>query len=161
MDVREPVSAEVEALATIWYDGWQDAHAGILPDELRRARTWESFRERLRAHLPDVRVVGEPGTPLGFCMLQSDELYQLFVSEAARGTGVAAALVDDAEARLAAAGFTTGWLACAIGNRRAARFYEKRGWHLARTSTIHLELPHRVFPLDVWRYEKAVIPSAD
>jgi hypothetical protein len=48
-------------LAAIWYDAWQDAHAQILPAELKRFRTLESFRDRLRAALPDVRVVGPPG----------------------------------------------------------------------------------------------------
>jgi ribosomal protein S18 acetylase RimI-like enzyme len=47
-------------------------------------------------------------------------LYQLFVSPHARGSGVAAALIADAEARLAERGVQTAWLACAIGNDRAS-----------------------------------------
>jgi GNAT superfamily N-acetyltransferase len=61
-------------------------------------------------------------------MTKDDELYQLFVSAQSRGAGVAAALIADAEARLLARGVETAWLACAIGNERAARFYEKCGW---------------------------------
>jgi GNAT superfamily N-acetyltransferase len=44
-------------------------------------------------------------------MLKGDELYQLYVSAPARGSGVAAALVADAEARLAEGGVKTAWLA--------------------------------------------------
>ena len=88
MDVRAAEESEVGHLATIWHDGWHDAHAQIVSAELTRLRTWESFRERLRAALPNVRVVGPPGEPVGFCIVKGDELYQLFVSAASRGSGV-------------------------------------------------------------------------
>jgi GNAT superfamily N-acetyltransferase len=157
MEIRKPEPAESDALAQLWFDGWQDAHARIVPDELRRARTLVSFRERMRAGLADARVVGPKGAPLGFAMLKGDELYQLYVAAAGvRGTGVAAALIADAEARIAATGAATAWLACAIGNERAARFYEKSGWHRTGVVTSRLETPDGIFPLDVWRYEKRV-----
>jgi GNAT superfamily N-acetyltransferase len=152
--VRNADEGEVDRLARIWLDGWRDAHERILPAELTRVRTLESFRDRLEAALPDVRVIGEPGEPAGFCIVKDDELYQLFVSADARGSGVAARLVSDAEARIAANGARTGWLACAIGNDRAARFYEKRGWRRAGTMINRLETPAGIFPLEVWRYEK-------
>lgn len=156
MDVRDAQSSELDQLATLWHDGWTDAHAAILPAELRRFRTWESFRERLAHDLANTRVIGAPGQPLGFCIVKGDELYQLYVSAQARGAGVAAALIDDAESRLAQSGVETAWLACAIGNERAARFYEKRGWHRAGAMVNELDTPEGIFPLEVWRYEKAV-----
>ena len=88
------------------------------------------------------------------CWVKDDELYQLFVATEARGAGVAAALVADAERTLAARGVRTAWLACAIGNHRAARFYEKCGWRLARTMVNELEVPGGTFEIEVWRYEK-------
>jgi len=111
---------------------------------------------RLTAALDTTRVIGPVGAPLGLCMIKDDELYQLYVARQARGTGAAAALVADAEARLAARGFATAWLACAIGNDRAARFYEKCGWVMAREAVNRLETPAGVFELAIWRYEKAV-----
>lgn len=154
MDVRDAQPGEVDQLAKLWHDAWRDGHAAIVPAELTRRRTLESFRERMRASLPEVRVVGQPGQPLGFCTVRGDELYQLFVAAEARGTGVAAALAADAEARLAESGVETAWLACAIGNERAARFYEKRGWRRAGTTVSRLATPQGEFPLEVWRYEK-------
>ena len=156
MDVRDAEEHEVEALAKIWYDGWNDAHAQIVPAELKRIRTLESFTERMRAALATVRVAGPTGAPVGFHMLKDDELYQLYVSAQSRGSGVAAALIADAETRLADAGFETAWLACAIGNDRAARFYEKSGWRRVGNMINPLETPNGMLDLEVWRYEKRV-----
>src|SRR5713226_6291013 len=111
MDVRAAEEREIDRLAEIWYEGWQDAHAQILPAELRRFRSLESFRDRLQQALSNVRVVGPSGAPVGFCIIRKDELYQLYVSAASRGSGVATALIADAEARLAEAGIHTAWLA--------------------------------------------------
>jgi len=153
-EVRDAIESELDALARIWYDAWQDGHRAVVPPELTRVRTFDSFRDRLRAALPTVRAVGAPGQPVGFCMIKDDELYQLFVSAAARGTGVAAALLADGEARLATNGVTTAWLTCAIGNNRAARFYEKAGWRFTAEIPSRLETTEGVFVLNVWRYEK-------
>ena len=154
MNVRAAEASEIDHLARIWYDGWQDAHAAIMPAELTRLRTLESFGERLRAALPDLRVVGPSAAPVGLCILKGNELYQLYVSAQARGSGVAAALMADAEARLAAEGFEIAWLACAIGNDRAARFYDKSGWRRTGTVAYEAEIPNGTVPLEVWRYEK-------
>lgn len=159
MRVRPAAATEIDQLASIWYDGWRDAHASIVPAELTQARSLASFRPRLQDALADIRVVGPPGDPVGFCIIKSDELYQLFVSAQARGSGAAAALIDDAEARLSASGVQTAWLACAIGNDRAARFYEKRGWHRVGTMVNHLHTQLGDFALDVWRYEKRLTPA--
>ncbi len=159
MNVRAADRAEIDQLAKIWYDSWQDAHSAILPAELARMRTLESFRDRLGAALPRVRVAGPIGAPLGFCLVTGDELDQLFVSAEARGTGVAADLLADGEHRLSESGVETAWLACAIGNDRAARFYEKSGWRRAGIMVHHPETPDGPFELEVWRYEKPLTRS--
>lgn len=156
MDARNAEEYEVDHLAKLWYQGWLDAHEQIVPAELKRIRTPESFGPRLKALLPSVRVVGPIGAPLGFHILKDDELYQLYVSAEARGAGVAAALIADAENLLAERGHETGWLACAIGNDRAARFYEKSGWRRAGNMINQLETESEVFDLEVWRYEKSL-----
>lgn len=160
MEVRAADAAELDRLARLWYDGWRDAHAAIVPADLVRFRTLDSFRERLRDALPSVRVAGPRGAPTGFCMVKEAEVYQLFVGAGSRGSGVAAALMDDAEARLAASGVETAWLACAIGNERAARFYEKRGWSRIGVMVNHLDTPGGPYQLEVWRYEKSLTNSA-
>ena len=154
--VRPAEETEIDQLARLWYDGWQDAHAEILPAELKRVRTLESFRDRIRAALSTTRVVGPRGAPAGFCIIKGDELYQLYVTAQSRGSPVATALIADAESRLRESGVKTAWLACAIGNERAARFYEKRGWQRVRTMMNPLETTAGIFQLLVWRYEKTL-----
>jgi len=154
--VRNAAPSEIRAIAQIWYDAWRDAHAKILPAELARIRTLESFQVRLDELLDIVRVTGDTGRPLGFCIVKDGELYQLFVAAEARGTGVASALLSDGEKRLVDSGVKIGWLACAVGNDRAARFYEKSGWYNAGTVNHSIETPEGDVDFDVWRYEKVL-----
>ena len=153
--IRDALPAEADYLAELWFSGWQDAHANILPLKLAQLRTLASFREHMREHLPDIRVAESDSDPLGFVMFKGDELYQFYVGAAARGTGVAAELMQDAEAVMKARGVDTAWLACAIGNDRAARFYAKRGWQHVGNTVLDLPMPDgSVFRLEVWRFEK-------
>lgn len=145
---------DLEPLARLWREGWVDAHLAIVPKDLITLRTPESFAGRMAAALPRVRALGPIGAPLGFHLIKGDELNQFYLAGEARGSGAAGVLMADAERRLVEAGVKTAWLACAIGNARAARFYEKSGWTLAREEVVESETSAGPFPLKVWRYEK-------
>ena len=161
MIVRDAYSSELDALALLFFEGWQDAHMSIVPPALVRVRTIESFHERLAARLPIFASPSARGTrPQDSNVIEDDELYNLHVARQARGTGVATALIADAEARLAGAGVGVAWLACTVGNDRAAQFYEKSGWHRACTEPYLAETSEGAFLLDVWRYEKRLAPLA-
>ncbi|GAB3012673.1 GNAT family N-acetyltransferase [Bowmanella dokdonensis] len=151
--IRDAKDSDIPTLAQIWFDGWQDAHAEILPSGLARHRTLESFAERLVHALKSVRVADSANGLLGFSMVKDDELYQLYVAAPGRGAGVAASLNADALSRIKEQGFQLAWLACAIGNARAARFYQKSGWNRTGTMISELETPEGIFHLEVWRYE--------
>lgn len=156
MNIRDAETSEIDALARLWHAAWQDGHAAVVSEELKRFRTYENFRERIEKKLTRIRVAGSVGEPLGFCIIDGDELNQLFVSADARGTGVAADLISDAEKTLLSNGIRTAWLACAIGNDRAARFYEKSGWLRTGNMFNNIETPDGVIELEVWRYEKSL-----
>ena len=156
MNDRPAAAHEIDYLAALWLEGWRDGHAHIAPAALVEARTLTSFAERLAAALPDTFVAGPEAAPAGFFMLRGDELYQFFVARSARGSSFAASLIAAAEAELARRGATTAWLACAVGNDRAARFYQKTGWRNVRTQVNRLETAAGVFEIEHWRYEKRV-----
>src|ERR1700722_16862536 len=105
--IRDVKPTEIGQLAKIWFDGWQDAHARIVPAELARLRTLQSFEERLRAASADVRAAVAADAAVGFYFLKGAELYQFYVSANARGSGIAAVLMADAEARLCEHGVHT------------------------------------------------------
>jgi ribosomal protein S18 acetylase RimI-like enzyme len=156
IDVRAARDGDVEALTGVWHEGWHDAHDAIVPEQLVALRTAESFRDRLRAGLHAVRVVVDAGIPVGFAMRRGAEVFQFYVARSARGTGAAARLMRDTEAQMTAAGVPVAWLACAVGNTRAARFYEKCGWTRTATVVIESETSTGTMPIQVWRYEKRV-----
>jgi GNAT superfamily N-acetyltransferase len=155
-NIRDAQLPEIGLLAKLWFDGWRDAHARIVPAELARVRTLQSFEERLHRTSGGVRVAAVAGQPVGFYILRGAELYQLYVSSDVRGSGAAAVLIADAEARLREEGVDTATLSCAVGNDRAARFYEKCGWSRTGTVTDDVVVPSGTFPLEVWRYEKSL-----
>lgn len=156
MRVRAASVDDLAALTRIWFEGWHDAHDAIVPPSLAALRTWSNFFGRLATELDAVRVIVEDGVPAGFAMMRGAEVFQFYVDRAARGSGAAALLMLDTEEQMAAAGIPVAWLACAVGNARAARFYEKCGWMRAATLTIESETSIGPFPIEVWRYEKSL-----
>ncbi|MBO9451852.1 GNAT family N-acetyltransferase [Tropicibacter sp. R16_0] len=142
--------------AELWHAGWHDAHAAIVPDELTELRTLDSFATRLKKYAATTRIAVRDGQVLGLCVVLKDEINQMYVSAQARGTGLAADLIQNGELRIRDAGHETAWLACAVGNDRAARFYEKRGWVNARTETLRFETQDGSYPLEIWRFEKTL-----
>ena len=127
--IRPADAADMAAVADLWHEGWHDGHAGHVPDGLTAARTLAAFHERTPARVGDTAVaVGDDGSLLGFVMVVGDEVEQVFVARAARGSGLAAELLAEAERRVATAGHAWAWLAVVVGNARARRFYERHGW---------------------------------
>jgi ribosomal protein S18 acetylase RimI-like enzyme len=126
--VRPAVAGDAGIVARIWRDGWRDGHLGNVPDELVAIRTPESFDTRARERVADTTVATVDGEVAGFVMVVGDEVEQVYVSAAHRGSGVAGLLLAEAERQVAAGGHTVAWLAVVGGNARARRFYERQGW---------------------------------
>jgi len=126
--LRPATDDDSDAIAQIWYDGWRDGHLDNVPDDLVAVRTRESFWTRAPNRIPDTVVAVVEGVVAGFVMVVGDEVEQVYVSSAHRGTGVARALLTDAERLVHANGHERAWLAVVAGNARARRFYERSGW---------------------------------
>lgn len=127
--IRPASVADMAAVAELWHEGWHTGHAGHVPEGLTVLRTLAAFHERTPGRVADTTVaVTEAGELLGFVMVAGDEVEQLFVGPAARGSGLADALLAEAESQVAAGAHSEAWLAVVAGNARARRFYEKCGW---------------------------------
>jgi GNAT superfamily N-acetyltransferase len=126
--IRPARPADMPAVAAIWHAGWPDGHLGHVADELVAIRTADSFRTRAAGRTNDTRVADADGEIAGFTMIVEDEVEQIYVAAAHRGTGVADLLLADAERRIREDGHRRAWLAVVAGNARARRFYERRGW---------------------------------
>lgn len=122
------VADDLKELAVLWFEGWHNAHAAVMPAAIVVQRTLESFRARAPAILEGSRVLRANNRMAGFCTVSSGEITHLFVAKPDWGTGVADILLKEAEIRVAVGGFTQARLRCIVGNDRAAKFYEKRGW---------------------------------
>ncbi|XVV08902.1 GNAT family N-acetyltransferase [Actinoplanes sp. CA-131856] len=127
-DLRPARDEDVPTIARIWESAWRDGHLGHVSEELVRLRTPETFDARTAAMVARTTVAVLDGAIVGFATVDGDEVEQVFVTAASRGSGVAADLLDAAERQVAAAGHETAWLAVVTGNARARRFYERRGW---------------------------------
>jgi GNAT superfamily N-acetyltransferase len=126
--LRPATPADVPVIAEIWYHGFRDGHLGNVPDELVAVRTAESFGPRTAHRIEDAVVAVVDDEVAGFIMVVAEEVEQVYVSAPHRGTGVAAALLAEAERLVKANGHEEAWLAVAPGNARARRFYERNGW---------------------------------
>jgi ribosomal protein S18 acetylase RimI-like enzyme len=154
VELRPATPADADTIATLWHSGWRDGHLGNVPDALAEHRSPASFRDRTTAHLADTTVAVVGDEIAGFIMVGTDEAEQVYVAATHRGSGLATVLLSEAERQIAAAGFTTAWLAVVPGNTRARRFYERQGWHDAGGFTYEATTATGTFPVPCRRYEK-------
>jgi GNAT superfamily N-acetyltransferase len=152
--IRAARPRDVEQIARIWDEGWRDAHLGNVPEALVRARTPASYPPRVRDRLTGTIVAHRGSDVQGFVVVVGDEVEQVYVASTARGTGVAAALIEDAERRIAEAGHLRAWLAVVANNARARAFYERQGWRDAGEFLYPAEVELGVVYVLCRRYEK-------
>jgi len=156
--IRPATAADIPALARLWHAGWHEAHAAYTPPALTALRTEADFTRRLDHLLADTRMAGDDPA-LGFCTIRDDELYQLFVSPAARASGLAARLLADGEARLAARGVGMARLDVGLENHRAAKFYTRQGWQETGTGEAMVDSARGPFHLRLRFFVKQVVPQ--
>jgi putative acetyltransferase len=129
--LRPATADDVDAIGSLFHQGWHDVHPGHVPDGLTERRTPEAFHDRVAqrvAQTGETTVAEVDGTVAGFIMVSGDEAEQVYVDRAFRGSGVAALLLTEAERQIAAGGYDVAWLVVVRGNERAQAFYAKQGW---------------------------------
>jgi ribosomal protein S18 acetylase RimI-like enzyme len=162
--LRPALDADIDAICTIWHNGWRDGHLGHVPAALLRHRRLDDFHVLVAARLDTTTVATIESVVVGFVTLHDDEIEQIYVAASARGSGVANALLAQGETVIGARS-DRAWLAVVAGNARARRFYERNGW--CDTGPIVNPAPTAKgasIPVPARRYEKRltpiVVPSA-
>jgi GNAT superfamily N-acetyltransferase len=155
--LRPAAVGDVATISGLWHVGWQEAHEGHVPDELARQRTLAALRRRVAEDLAAIQVVSGDGGLAGFVTVRDDEVEQLYVAPAARGTGVAGRLLDHAEA-VVAERHDRAWLAVVAANGRARDFYARRGWGDVGPFDYEARTASGTLTVAVRRYEKQVRP---
>ena len=154
--LRAATPDDVDAIATVWHSGWPEGHLGHVPKALLKHRGLIDFRARVPALLDRTTVATIGPDVAGFVMVHNDELEQIYVAEAARGSGVAAALLRHAESEIGER-FDMAWLAVVAGNTRARRFYDRNGWRDAGVFEHEAPIEGGSIPLAAHRYEKKTV----
>jgi len=156
IELRPARDGDAVAVAEIWARGWRDGHLGNVPESLVAVRTPESFRIRAGQRIADTTVADAGGEVAGFVMVVGDEVEQVYVSAAHRGSGIAAVLLAEAERLVASGGHRVAWLAVVPGNARARRFYERCGWVDEGLFDYAATHDGQVIPVPCHRYTKRV-----
>lgn len=141
VEVRTARVADAEDLARVHVAGWQHAYRGLMPDDYLDGLDWRDRLEQRRAILAggtvSTFVAVRRGDVVGFAAhgpsrdddlagQQVEEVYAVYVLEAALGQGVGAALLDRCLAAAPPGAAVTLWVL--EGNTRARRFYERHGF---------------------------------
>ena len=156
--VRPARAEDGDRVAAIWEQGWREVHPGAVPAALVEARTSASFRQRAADRVADTLVAEAAGAVVGFVMTEHDEVDQVYVAPAGRGTGTAAALLAAAEERIRATGHHAAWLAVVGGNARARAFYGRQGWVDEGEFTHDAPGPDGPIAVTAHRYVKRLTP---
>ncbi len=127
-DIRPATAADIDRIVDVWWSAYHDGHAGLVPEELLAHRTRDAFVPRVEAALDRTRVAVVDGVIAGITITKGDEVEQVFLDAAYRGTGIASQMLADAAQQVIAAGHPVPWLAVVTDNARAHRFYEREGW---------------------------------
>ena len=125
MLIRDARLDDADQVARLHVAAWRSAYRGLAGDDVPERLSVEARAEQVRRLVAGdgvTRVAEVDGRIAGWSAVEAGELSILYVDPAAWGTGVATALLREAEA----AGATYLWTL--EGNARARRFYERQGW---------------------------------
>jgi len=161
LEIRPAKIADHKEIVQLWHQGWHDAHSDLVPSDALPFRTKDYFTLWLKEAQDAFFVATNDAGVLGFVSVKGTEVVKLYVSNRARGTGAAQALLSFAEQLLREAGITTAVLFCTAGNIRAERFYMQAGWDLSHSFEDALWKPEGVrdkFIVLTHRFEKDLKP---
>ena len=144
MSLRPVTRADAKQVARLQARIWARSYADLLPPEAlepdaveQRAGRWPAWLEEPGRH---GLVWEQDGRVVAFSLvgaardtdatLGTGELISLYVDPVAQGAGLGRALLEEADGRLRAEGYTEATLWTFTENGLARDMYERRGWVL-------------------------------
>lgn len=135
---------DLDALLPLQEEGAVAALDHIFPQETHPFPRTE-VRARWVHELADPAIrsfaAEEDGVLVGFAATRGSELFHLGTARSTWGSGLAGRVHDELVATIAA-GHDVAWLRVFEDNRRAIRFYERRGWVATDEVSWSLFAPH-------------------
>jgi ribosomal protein S18 acetylase RimI-like enzyme len=130
--VRPSRPADAAALIAILYDTFESTWAPqVTPAAAARFRAEQRPRAFVTERGHEFLVAERAGAVVGLVHWEGDFVTALHVHSTTARTGVGGALMDAAEAAIAAAGHPTARLETDTFNARSRAFYAARGYHEA------------------------------
>jgi GNAT superfamily N-acetyltransferase len=141
--IRDATAADLEHLLDVQERANAAGLSPIFTAEhpLPTSKIRERWRRAFVSGLNRFRVYEDGGRIVGVCIVDAPWLHALQVLPERWGTGVAAALQEDAVRWIRDAGEEDALLRVLAANARARRFWEKHGWELLPGSTTPFQDP--------------------
>jgi ribosomal protein S18 acetylase RimI-like enzyme len=140
--LRAARPGDAQPIAAVHVATWQDAYAGLLPDDFLAGLDVGEWAERWRGRLGAAAegmftlVFEADGQVRGFVSggpsrdeSPGGEVYAIYLDPGWQGRGAGRSLLAAAPRLLADAGYPGASLCVLAGNRPARGFYESQGWH--------------------------------
>ena len=156
MILRRPERSEADQIAALRHDTWHASFGLTGPRDLCAFRTLDFYRARVAASLPRFWLAGPSDRPIGLSLADGPYLAALFVAVGEQGRGIGTALLQNAEAEMAANGFSLASLDTAIDNVQAIGFYERHRWNKSVIKKHQLETVSGAIFLDGLEMTKAL-----
>lgn len=165
MHIRAACKNDIEGIAKVHVDSWQETYKGIIPDQFLESLTYESREKGWKELVADPRqeilvVENNEGKIVGFVSgsIQEDkqplvgELKAIYLLKKECGKGIGRQLVRMLFSRLKAKGCETIFVEV-LAQNDACRFYEKLNakWH----ATTSIAIAGKLLRLCVYKWEDA------
>jgi GNAT superfamily N-acetyltransferase len=152
MAFRQPVDADLPALARLHVLCWQEAYKGLMPDQFLRDLSVEQRLAGWRRSLADPDVFAHAAFdgegPVGFITagpirdarpgLGDGEIYAIYVRAFAHRRGIGRRLLGAAARHWRSRGGSGLTVLCIAGNKPAEAFYMANGGHKAWSGNFEL-----------------------
>jgi GNAT superfamily N-acetyltransferase len=158
--IRRATTADRRDIAHAYHAFWHETHAHLESLQVAADRDVAFFERRLaNARIPPRIARAPDGSVQGFVIWHRYWVQSVYLAPAARGSGLGARLLAEAERHIAARGHKRVALICIVGNFGARAFYERHGYHVAQVRNTPVKTSSGDVIVRGWVMQKALRPA--